>query len=51
MKFATELCLSEVIFKGDSLRIIAAINSSEACHTMSGHIVKEIRCLRGRLVY
>ena len=49
VKFATELCLFEVIFEGDSLRVIAAINSSGACHPMFGHIVEEIRSLSSSL--
>ncbi|KAK7824206.1 hypothetical protein CFP56_034647 [Quercus suber] len=34
VSLARELCLSQMIFKGDCLRIIIAINSTEACHTL-----------------
>ena len=41
--FAKELSLFEVIFEGDCLRIIKAINTMEPCHTLFGHIIEEIR--------
>ncbi|XP_023914568.1 uncharacterized protein LOC112026118 [Quercus suber] len=43
VQLATELCLFDVIFEGDSLRVITAINSAEACRAMFGHIIEEIR--------
>ena len=43
--FAKELSLFEVIFEGDCLRIIKAINTKEPCHTLFGHIIEEIRSL------
>lgn len=45
-----ELCLFPMIFEGDCLRIITAINLTEACHTLFGHIIDEIRCLSSSLV-
>ena len=45
MTLARELCLSQLIFEGDCLRVVTAINSTEACHTLFGHIIDEIRCL------
>ena len=44
--FAQELCLSQVVFEGDSLRIVQALNSQEACLTLFGHVVGEIKNLR-----
>jgi len=40
--FARELSLSKVMFEGDYLRIINAINKKEPCHTLFGHIIEEI---------
>ena len=42
VSLARELCLFQVIFEGDCLRIITTINSIEACHTLFGHIIGEI---------
>ena len=42
MTFAGELSLSKVMFEGDCLRIINAINKKEPCHTLFGHIIEEI---------
>ena len=50
MSLARELCLSQMIFEGDCLRIIIAINSTEACHTLFRYIIDEIRCLSSSLV-
>ena len=47
--FAKELSLFEVIFEGDCLRIIKAINTMEPCHTLFGHIIEEIRSLSSAL--
>ncbi|XP_075645403.1 uncharacterized protein LOC142616429 [Castanea sativa] len=41
MAFARELSLFRVIFEGDCLRIIKAINAKEPCHTLFGHIIEE----------
>ena len=42
---ARDLCLSQLIFEGDCLWVVTAINSTGACHTLFGHIIDEIRCL------
>ena len=42
MAFARELSLFKVIFEGNCLRIIKAINTKEPCHTLIGHIIEEI---------
>ena len=47
---AKELCLSQMVFEGDCQKVIAAINSSGACHTLFGHIIEEIHCLSSTLV-
>ena len=47
---AKELCLSQMVFKGDCQKVITAINSTGACHTLFGHIIEEIRCLSSTLV-
>lgn len=39
-----ELWLFQVCFEGDCLRVIQAINSKRACHTLFGHIIEEIQC-------
>ena len=50
VSLAMELCLFQVIFEGDCQRIIIAINSTEACHALFGHIIEEIRCHSSSLV-
>ena len=47
---AKELCLSRMAFEGDCQKVIAAINSSGACHTLFGHVIEEICCLSSTLV-
>ena len=47
---ARELLLSQMVFEGDCQKVIAAINSTGACHTLFGHIIKEICCLSSTLV-
>ena len=47
---AKELCLSQMVFEGDCQKVIVAINSPRACHTLFGHIIEEIRCLSSTLV-
>ena len=44
--FAQEFSLSQVVFEGDSFRIVQAVNSQEACLTLCGHIIGEIKSLR-----
>ena len=39
-----------MVFEGDCQKVIAAINSMGACHTLFGHIIEEIRCLSSTLV-
>ncbi|KAK9999726.1 hypothetical protein SO802_019329 [Lithocarpus litseifolius] len=48
--FARELSLFKVIFKGDCLRIIKAINTKELCHTLFDHIIEEIWSLTPSLM-
>ena len=40
--FARELSLFKVIFEGDCLGVIKAINTKEPCKSLFGHIVEEI---------
>ena len=47
---ARVLCLSQMVFEGDCQKVIAAINSTGACHTLFSHIIDEIRCLSSSLV-
>ncbi|KAK9995908.1 hypothetical protein SO802_020594 [Lithocarpus litseifolius] len=39
----------KVVFEGDSLRIVQAVNSQEACLTLCGHVIGEIKSLRRSL--
>ena len=41
MRFATELCLFQVIIEGDCSRVIAALNGFGRCRTLFGHIIDE----------
>ena len=50
MTFGRELSLFKVIFEGDCLRIIKAINTKEPCHTLFGHIIEEIWSLTPSLM-
>ena len=47
---ARELCLSQLVFEGGCQKVIAAINSTGACHTLFGHIIDEVRCLSSTLI-
>lgn len=49
--FAQELSLSQVVFVGDSLRIVQAVNSLGACFTLCGHVIEEIRRLQRGLLF
>ena len=40
--FARELSLFKLIFEGDCLRVIKAINTKEPCKSLFGHIIEEI---------
>ncbi|KAK7843642.1 hypothetical protein CFP56_012074 [Quercus suber] len=40
--FVQELSLSQVVFEGDSLQIVQAVNSQGACLTLCGHVINEI---------
>ena len=42
MVFARELSLFKLIFEGDCLRVIKAINTKEPCKSLFGHIIEEI---------
>ena len=41
--FAVELGLQDVVFEGDSLQVIQALNQDNANHLTYGHILKDIR--------
>ena len=47
--FTRELSLFNVIFEGDYLRVLQALNSAGRCHTMFGHIIDETKRLGGWL--
>lgn len=49
--FVQELSLSQVVFEGDSLQIVQAVNSQGACLTLCGHVIEEIQCLRRGLLF
>ena len=42
MLFAVELGLQDVVFEGDSLQVIQALNQDNADHLTYGHILKDI---------
>ena len=41
VRFATELCLFQVIIEGDCSRVIAALKGFGCCRTLFGHIIDE----------
>nr|POF26900.1 hypothetical protein CFP56_37675 [Quercus suber] len=41
--FAVELGLQDVVFEGDSLQVIQALNQDNANHLSYGHILEDIR--------
>ena len=41
--FAMELGLQDVVFEGDSLQVIQALNQDNADHLTYGHILKDIQ--------
>ena len=49
--FVQELSLSQVVFEGDSLQIVQAVNSQEACLTLCGHVIEEIQRLQRGLLF
>jgi len=51
MVLAGELSLFNVIFEGDSLRVIQALQCSGRCKTLFGHIIEEAKSLGRNLRY
>ena len=49
MRFATELCLFQVIIEGDCSRVIVALKGFGRCRTLFGHIVDESKRIGGTL--
>ena len=49
VRFATELCLFQVIIEGDCSRVIAALKGFGCCRTFFGHIIDESKRIRGTL--
>ena len=49
VRFATELCVFQVIIEGDCSRIIAALKGFGRCHTLFGHIIDEFKRIGGTL--
>lgn len=47
--FAKELGFSRVIFEGDALWIVRAINSNEPCDSNYGHFVEDVKTDKGSL--
>ncbi|KAK7840018.1 hypothetical protein CFP56_017232 [Quercus suber] len=43
--FARELSFFEVLIKGDCLRIVQALQASNRCYTLYGHIIDETKRL------
>ena len=41
VRFATELCVFQVIIEGDCSRVIAALKGFGCCRTLFGHIIDE----------
>ena len=44
--FAREMGFSQVLFKGDALTIVKAINSTGPCDSMYGHFVEDVKDIR-----
>ena len=49
VRFATKLCLFQVIIEGDCSRVIAALKGFGCCHTLFGHIIDESKRIGGTL--
>ena len=49
VRFATELCLFQVIIEGDCSRVIAALKGFGRCSTLFGHIIDESKRIGGTL--
>ena len=43
VRFATELCLFQVIIEGDCSRVIATLKGFGHCRTLFGHIINEYK--------
>jgi ribonuclease HI len=44
--FAKELGFSNVIFEGDALIVVKAVNSKEPCESNYGHLVEDVKRFR-----
>ena len=49
VRFATELCVFQVIIEGDCSRVIAALKGFGRCRTLFGHIIDESKQIGGTL--
>ena len=49
VRFATDLCLFQVIIEGDCSRVIAALKGFGCCCTLFGHIIDECKRIGGML--
>ena len=49
VRFATELCVFQVIIEGDCSRVIAALKGFGCCCTLFGHIIDECKRIGGTL--
>ena len=47
--FAKELGVSNVIFEGDALTVMKAVNSEESCESNYGHLVDDVKRFRSDL--
>ena len=43
VRFATKLCLFQVIIEGDCSRVIATLKGFGRCRTLFGHIINEYK--------
>ena len=43
VRFATELCVFQVIIEGDCSRVIATLKGFGHCRTLFGHIINEYK--------
>ena len=49
VRFATELCMFQVIIEGDCSQVIAPLKGFGRCRTLFGHIIDESKRIGGTL--
>ena len=49
VRFATELCVFQMIIEGDFSRVISALKGFGHCRTLFGHIIDESKRIGGTL--